>query len=426
MAPEKKSRRPTLRSDETVDLMELGENSRRNNKKDKEEPPPLDKPTDYNYEDEGGLNVLDMLDVACSNLSIVRDFLLGCKENLNRRQTCLMACDITHQTLQRLQVHLAENTVTPTLAEVIRNTVNEALASSVPILSATSAAPRNTNVPTYSSIARTAAPRNSTTGEQDSATKTAPKYKVIVKPADNCKGIQTSADTKRILTSRPPSDFGIRAEKIVLCRDNAIRVESTCPSVLKLGESEEFKKLKLTAQPTTKNWPKVQIFDIPENTTKEQLEATLQEQNLPDSVPETFVRKMFKYGPKQDTGPTTWIVELHPLARQHLINAGRIFSSWRAHKVRDFVAVTRCYLCQGFGHIAKHCISQRVCGYCNGTDHESRNCRHKDDPSQHKCINCRRSQIKEYSHHTASKCCPIYKYRIQDAINETQYDVSDV
>jgi hypothetical protein len=200
MAPEKKSRRPTLRSDETEDLMELGENSRRNNKKDKEEPPPLATPTDYDYHDENGYNVLDMLDVSCSNLSIVRDFLLGCKENLNRRQTCLVACDITHQTLQRLQVHLAENTVTPTLAEVIRNTVNEALASSVPILSATSAAPRNTNVPTYSSIARTAAPRNSTTGEQDSATKTAPKYKVIVKPADNCKGIQTSADTKRTLT----------------------------------------------------------------------------------------------------------------------------------------------------------------------------------------------------------------------------------
>jgi hypothetical protein len=426
MAPEKKSRRNTLKSDETGDLMELGENSHRNNKKGKEVPPPLATPTDYDYHDENGYNVLDVLDVACSNLSIVREFLLGCKENLHRRQTCLSACDTTHQTLQRLQVHFAENTVPPTLAEVIRNTVNEALASSVPILSATSAAPRNTNVPTYSSIARTAAPSNSTTGEQDSATKTAPKYKVIVKPAVNCKGIQTSADTKRILTSRPPSDYGIRAEKIVLCRDNAIRVESTCPSVLKLGESEEFKKLKLTAQPTTKNWPKVQIFDIPENTTKEQLEATLQEQNLPDSVPETFVRKMFKYGPKQDTGPTTWIVELHPLARQHLINAGRIFSSWRAHKVRDFVAVTRCYLCQGFGHIAKHCISQRICGYCSGTDHESRNCRHKDDSSQHKCINCRRSQIKEYSHHTASKCCPIYKYRIQDAINETQYDVSDV
>jgi hypothetical protein len=215
MAPEKKSRRPTLRSDETVDLMELGENSRRNNKKDKEEPPPLGIPTDYNYDDEDGLNVLDMLDVACSNLTIVRDFILGCKENLNRRQTCLMACEATHQTLQRLQVHLGEHTVNPTLAEVIRNTVNEALASNVPVLSATPAAPRNTNVPTYSSIVRTATLRNSTTGEQDSDTKTAPKYKVIVNPADNCKGIQTSADTKRILTSRPPSDFGIRAEKIV-------------------------------------------------------------------------------------------------------------------------------------------------------------------------------------------------------------------
>jgi hypothetical protein len=197
-----------------------------------------------------------------------------------------------------------------------------------------------------------------------------------------------------------------------MLRDNSVRIESRCPSVLKLGESEALKSLKLTAQPVTKSWPKIQIFDIQEDMTQEQLVELLSDQKLPDSVPETFVRKCFKHGAKLEQGQTTWILEIYPAARQYLINTGRIFSNWRAHKVRDFVVVTRCYHCQGFGHIAKHCMSPKVCGYCSSTDHESKDCRHKGDAGKHKCINCLRFQVKDHSHHAASNECPIYKNRL--------------
>jgi hypothetical protein len=127
--------------------------------------------------------------------------------------------------------------------------------------------------------------------------------------------------------SKAPQELGIQAERVTMCRDNSVRIESRCPSILKLGECDTLKNLKLTAQPVTKSWPKIQIFNIQDDMTQVQLVGILNDQKLLDSVPETFVRKCFKHGAKLEQGQTTWIVELHPAAKQHLMNAGRIFSN---------------------------------------------------------------------------------------------------
>jgi hypothetical protein len=409
------TRRGTLKTDETEVPADSATSSRRKNK---EEQPPLDRPVEY-LEDEP--NIADMLQVCCQNLTIIRDFLLGCKENLHRRQACLLACDTMQNIMQKAQRHAVETTVTPALTQEIKNIVENAIASSLPAIKTS---PTQQAVPTFSSILKTSTQTNATSLQAPAAAP-APKYKVIVKPAQNCKGVKTSLDTKKILTSKTPRELGIQAERIVLCRDTSVRIESRCPSILKLGESAELRKLKLTAQPTTKTWPKIQIFDIRDTLTQEQVIEILTEQNMPDTVPETFTRKLFKHGAKHGPGLTSWVVEIHPAARLHLMKTARIFSSWTSHRIRDFVTVTRCYLCQGFGHIAKHCASNKFCGYCASTDHESRNCRHKDDASQHKCVNCLRFSMKENSHHTASNECPIYKNRLNNIINETQYDIEE-
>jgi hypothetical protein len=54
---------------------------------------------------------------------------------------------------------------------------------------------------------------------------------------------------------------------------NAVLVESRCPSVLKLGDLDILKQLKLTAKPVDEHWPRMQIMDMPEHTTQEQLLA---------------------------------------------------------------------------------------------------------------------------------------------------------
>jgi hypothetical protein len=141
------------------------------------------------------------------------------------------------------------------------------------------------------------------------------------------------------------------------------------------------------------------------------------------------LRGMFKYGRgnrNSDRGrsdTTSWVVELHPGARAHFIKTGRVYTTWRCHTIRDFLLVSKCFNCQCFGHIEKCCSAPQQCGYCASTDHESRNCRHREDKRAHKCANCTRSGIKDANHHTAENICPIYQHRAQEAINSTQYDV---
>jgi hypothetical protein len=205
MATAANSWRQTLRSDDGDNEWpeETGANQRRKQKTEDQEPLP---PAISYMEDE--VDIVEMMHICCANLSTIRDFLLSCKENLQRRHICLSICETMHQIMQKVQTHVAVNTMTPTLADKIRNIVNEAFTSNVPATSATTAATEQTNIPTYSSIVKTATTQQAPTGTPS------PKYKVIVKPARNCKGVQTSADTKKILMSKTPQELGIQAEII--------------------------------------------------------------------------------------------------------------------------------------------------------------------------------------------------------------------
>jgi hypothetical protein len=216
------TRKGTLKSDETEVPLDSAGSSRRN--KTKEEQPPLDRPVEY-LEDEP--NIADMLQVCCQNLTIIRDFLLGCKENLHRRQTCLLVCDTMQNVIQKAQRHAAETTVTPSLTQEIKKIVEKAIASSLPAIRTSPVQPI---VQTFSSILKSSTQTNATS-LQAPAPAPAPKYNVIVKPAQNCKGVKTSLDTKKILTSKTPRELGY-----MLCRDTSVRIKSRCPSVLKLGE----------------------------------------------------------------------------------------------------------------------------------------------------------------------------------------------
>jgi hypothetical protein len=286
----------------------------------------------------------------------------------------------------------------------------------------------NTPAPSYSAVASRAVTSEVPRQANPAAV---PKYKVIVTPSATCKNTNTADDTRKLLMSKSPMHYGIRADRVVPMRNNAVLVESRCASVLQLTQSDKLKELKLEARHLSKSWPKVQIMDIPESITKEALMDDLSRQNFSEAVPENFIGKMFKYGRKQQNTPgdhasnntTSWVVELHPAARQQLIKVGRFYTSWKSHTVRDFLQVTRCFNCQRHGHISKHCTSPRQCGYCASTEHDSKTCPAKDDSSKYRCANCLRGGLRDANHHTAQDICPIHKHRTQELINSTLYDV---
>jgi hypothetical protein len=80
-----------------------------------------------------------------------------------------------------------------------------------------------------------------------------------------------------------------------------------------------LKDLKLKAVPIRKRWLRMLISDVSEGTTQEQLVEELTGQNLPDSVPDDFIGKIFKQNrriqrntdSRSSAGSANFIVEVH-------------------------------------------------------------------------------------------------------------------
>ena len=189
--------------------------------------------------------------------------------------------------------------------------------------------------------------------------------------------------------------------------------------MLELNRAHDLQRLK--EQPTIKKSktvelveqrkrrPRMIMYDVSRNATKENLQAALAQNELEG---EGEVQFLFQTGPREDTEKCHWVVEVTPRARTRLLNTGRFFYEFTSHRVKDFVVATRCMKCMKYGHIAKVCQSGERCTKCGDNKHKTADCK-KDGccptcgPDQ-KCDGKRRS-------------CPSYTAAIRRLIDSTDY-----
>nr|XP_031848670.1 uncharacterized protein LOC116434077 [Nomia melanderi] len=114
-----------------------------------------------------------------------------------------------------------------------------------------------------------------------------------------------------------------------------------------------------------------------------------------------------------------WVVETSPKTREAILSRGRLFLGWHACRVRDYVVAGRCFRCQAFGHIAKHCwATVDTCGHCAKEGHCYKDCPNKEEnPS---CINCKRAK-RPHNHPSRKDECPPYKKALETLVSKTDY-----
>lgn len=358
-------------------------------------------------------NDLNSIIANCTqNLNFLEQFLLKSKDAMAQRQAYQTAVQNVHAGLRHIAQKQTASAPAPapqelmsTIADIVEKAIDRKLG----------AAPTIAEAPLpYSDILGT---KTKPTTNIIKAP-TAKIYKVIVKPGESHSHIKTADDTKKILMAKKPKDYQIKVNKITPLRGNSILLESSCASLLDLPKNQTLHSVDLIAESVSKSWPKIQIFDVPNDVDKDELIAEMQK-DLPAHLQENIARNAFKIG-KRSLQTATWVIEIKPEVRNHLIKTGKTYVRWLALNVKDYIRVTRCYNCQKFGHVSKHCKSAAQCGFCSA-DHATSNCQLKEEADKHKCANCIRSKVQNHKHTSGSSDCTIYKHRLQETINNTEY-----
>jgi hypothetical protein len=85
------------------------------------------------------------------------------------------------------------------------------------------------------------------------------------------------------------------------------------------------------------------------------------------------------------------VVRLTPDARKAFLKLDKVHHLTRVVTVEDFVNVTQCFQCLGFGHTASKCQSPAKCSHCSDA-HAYKDCVHKADATKAFCTNCHKDE----------------------------------
>jgi len=180
-------------------------------------------------------------------------------------------------------------------------------------------------------------------------------------------------------------------------RNKGIIIKVQDDKDLNLIKSSKLEEVELKIQKPTKIHPTVIIYDVEKDLQVEEMIDELISKNL-NHVNSDYLSKikneikfLRSYRIKEDR--LNWILQIPGRLHGILVDKGRIFMSWRTYRVKEYLNLTRCYRCYGFGHTAKICrYTEQTCETCGDTKHLRNECPKKDNPQ---CSNCLRSRRKE-------------------------------
>ena len=250
-----------------------------------------------------------------------------------------------------------------------------------------------------------------------------PRHVIAVYPKENSK-IKSSEETKAALMScMVPVKEKLKIRGVKGIANNGILIETTTKEdVTRVLENKKLNVAGLVAGPPAKKRPQIIIYDAPANISENDILYALRRQNL-QGIEKKIVTEGIEISHKtgkKDSETTNWVLNVKSEIRNHLIKQGRVYIDWFSLKVKDYISVSRCYKCQGYGHVSKYCrMNKDTCGHCAIEGHTYNNCPNKNkDP---KCINCKK-RGREHEHSSRSPICPSYALALKTHISRIDYD----
>lgn len=246
---------------------------------------------------------------------------------------------------------------------------------------------------------------------------------VLVYPKDE--KVQDSEATRKLVKeSIKPREEGIQIRAVRRVQHGGLIIESgSRASAQKIRDIASRTETLRTAAPK-KILPKVLIYDLDRQLKDEEISEFICSQNLMEhGIDQRQMKDGFKivYRTGRRDLPTVNIVaEVDPKIREILLASGRVFIDYDSCRVVDYLHVTRCFNCQGYGHSAKYCKKQgpEVCSHCGRAGHGFEKCpRRGEKPS---CANCLAAK-RPSDHRVGTMECPMYKRMVEQRASQTYY-----
>ncbi|CAK9827569.1 Uncharacterized 50 kDa protein in type I retrotransposable element R1DM [Anthophora retusa] len=272
--------------------------------------------------------------------------------------------------------------------------------------------PRSYAEAAAASSVRSSAAISSKVGAQQQFRKEKARYEVIlVKPqneADSRNNEQIKQDVTKKLNSVRSS---VRVNSIRQMRNKGVVIEVKDASDIERIKKCELEKVGLKVEKPKKINPSIIIYDVEKEHKVEDLKEDFIRKNLnlnDDITLKSLTEEIvFTHSVKtKDEKRINWVVQIPGNIYKRIMENGRIYMFWRSYRIREFINITRCYKCHGYGHIAKTCkVEEQLCINCGSKEHSRDECTSKEKPS---CVNCARARRKETQHDVRNKECPEY------------------
>lgn len=279
--------------------------------------------------------------------------------------------------------------------------------------------PREARQPSFAEVAR---PREAFPGLN---VRPRPKENLVVvyPPGGPKEGSRdASVETKnRLVQLIRPKDDNLQVRGIRMVGRGGVLVEAASGGDAgRIMDHQALKDGGFTVERPRTVLPKIMVYDVPNEITEDEVKTCIITQN-PSLRPEADAAlkgmKVVKKMAVRDRKAEHWVLECTPEVRDWLTSEGRIYIDWSSCRVKDYLSVTRCYNCQGYGHPSRFCKGKRACGHCSG-DHDRKDCEVKNEVFP--CPACAKFG-RNLMHGVNDPNCPVYRRAAEDSVRRTDY-----